>query len=173
MKTQLNLKNTIALIAVLLIWGYLIKSKFNFFSNENTEAIAPTASNFVSPKIYSKDTFALVLSDHDPFLSGKGYSQYKPQKQINTNGVNQNRTPIVQPQKVMPDAKTMVWPRIAYYGYVKNRTKGKKQACLIGINQSMQKMTMGETQNGVTLTHIYHDSIRVTFNQTSKTILKE
>ncbi len=173
MKTQLNLKNTIALIAVLLIWGYLIKSKFNFFSNENTEAIAPTTSNFVSPKIYSKDTFALVLSDHDPFLSGNGYSHYTPQKPINANAVNQNRTPIVQPQKLVTNNQPIVWPKIAYYGYVKNRTKGKKQACLIGIDQAMHKMTIGETQNGVTLTHIYHDSVRVTFNQMSKTIIKE
>lgn len=172
MKTQLNFKNTIALIAVLLIWGYLFKSKFNFFSDKNTDTLAPTQSNFVAPKIYSKDTFELALTNHDPFLSSKG-SSFKPKKQSNTNPSFQAKKNSIHLQNIVPKNTTIDWPNIAYYGYVKNRTKGKKQACLITINKSLKKMTMGETQNSVTLTQIFHDSIKVTFNQTTKTILKE
>lgn len=169
MNKKFNIKNVLALIAVIVIWGYVMKTKFGFFSSDTNDTIVSVKDTYFLPKTYAKDTFELSLTTKDPFLGGKSYTaavNYLPKQSANTNGG-------YRPTKLFPTnvIKTTVWPKISYYGYVKNRTKGK-QACLIQINTRTNKMFLGDKKNDITLTAIFKDSVIVQFGKEIKTIKK-
>ncbi len=163
MKGSLNIKNVMALIAVALVWGYLVKSKFGLFETEELIDTSFVGTNIHSAKPYDKDTFKLKLVAKDPFLGGKRF----------ITKTNSNLKPNLQPQLKAPSIlKIKKWPNIAYFGYVKNRTKGK-QACLVQINSHTSKMFLGSIHNEVILKSIFKDSIRVVFQGEVKTIVKD
>ena len=161
----LNTKNIVAFIALILIWGLVIKNKFGLFSNDTNLSVnnsydVPIKNN------YLKDTFQLVLTGRDPFLNSKikNSTNHSVKKQF-------NKTHVPQKKITPPIIKNIKWPSIKYYGYVKNKTKGK-QACLIKIESNLYQMHKGNIKQNIELVQIYKDSIQVKFNQEFKTILK-
>jgi len=114
---------------------------------------------------YGLDTFELKLTAKDPFLGGSRFlpkiNSYSEINQLSKQNIQKNIVPV----------KNVKWPNIAYFGYVKNRTKGK-QACLVQINGSISKMFLNSKNNEVVLKSIYKDSIKVGFNDEVKTIVK-
>jgi len=166
MKKSLNIKNVIALLAVLLVWGYLMKSKFGFFETQDEYNSYSEYSITPLMKQYNKDTFELKLTTKDPFLGGKNF-KVKSNSNLKTN----LQPSLHSKNKVTPVVSKKRWPNIAYFGYVKNRTKGK-QACLVQINGSTSKMFLNSKNNEVVLNAIYKDSIKVGFNDEVKIIVK-
>jgi len=167
MKKSLNIKNVIALLAVLLVWGYLMKSKFGFFETEDEYNSYSEYSITPLMKQYNKDTFELNLTAKDPFLGGKNF---KVKSNSTHNSQSRSRLKVQSISQPIKDIKR--WPSIAYFGYVKNRTKGK-QACIVQINGSTFKMFLNSKNSEVVLKTIYKDSIRVSFNDAVKTIFKK
>jgi len=167
MKKSLTIKNVIALLAVLLVWGYLMKSKFGFF--ETQEEYNSYSEYSITPlmKQYNKDTFELELTAKDPFLGGKNF-EVKRNSNLKTNF----QPSLHSKNKVTPVVSKKKWPNIAYFGYVKNRTKGR-QACLVQINGSTSKMFLNSKNNEVILKSIFKDSIIVNYYGEFKTILKD
>lgn len=170
MKENLSLKNIVALIAVVLIWGYVFKTRFNFFGSDTELAVSTVQESFYLPKQYGKDTFQLNLTNSDPFLKGIHY------KKKQTNSSNQSNTFLNKKRIIKPSnnntTKIKSWPKLSYYGYVKNKSKGKKQACLVEINNVVHKMSIGDEFYSVKLINVFKDSIIVSFEKELKTIKK-
>lgn len=171
MKSNKNIKNSLALIGVILIWGYVFKSKFGFFTPDLDQESVAYQEHFFQPKKYSKDTFELSLAVYDPFL-GKVASNLPKYttNQSNSSGNSNHKPSFIKTNTTTP--ATTSWPKIAYYGYVKNKSKGKQQACLVEINGVVNKMSLGEFVNDVKLTSIYKDSIIVQRGKEVKSIKK-
>ena len=163
MGIKFNLKNTIALVAVLLIWGYVVKSKLGWFDSGDSDVMAPTSFSIAPIKNYAKDTFELNLNPRDPFLGGKQFVQ-------NTNITTSNTNNISAPKNTnlgidLKNLKTSLkWPKIKYFGYVSNRNK-KNPACVIQIDSRTYNMHKGDENNGVILKSVYRDSIIVLFEE--------
>ena len=170
MGKKFNIKNTFALIAVLLIWGYVVKSKLGWFGSDSTDNAL--ASNFmIAPiKNFTKDTFQLNLNPRDPFLGGKKFVQSTAVSGVNNNNsaALKNVYPITRQKHTQASIQ---WPKIAYFGYVSNRNK-KNPACLIQINGRVHNMHKGDENNSVVLKSIYKDSVIVLFKEEFKTVFK-
>lgn len=166
MNKTLNIKNVVALIVVFFVWGYIMKTKFGFFDSEDELTSNVEYSMTPTIRLYKKDTFKLLLSPKDPFLGGKSFEERS------NSTPNTNRPSILQlKNKVLPLKIEKKWPSISYFGYVKNRAKGK-QACLVQINGIISKMFLESKVNDVCLKKIFKDSITVSFNGKIKTVLK-
>ena len=164
----LNTKNIVAFIALILIWGLVIKNKFGLFSNDTNLGVNNSYDVPIIKNNYLKDTFQLVLTGRDPFLNSKikNSTNHSVKNQTSSNKINAPQKNIKQ-----PIIKNIKWPSIKYYGYVKNKTKGK-QACLIKIESNLYQMHKGNIKQNIELVQFYKDSIQVKFNQEFKTILK-
>ncbi len=170
MKDLLNIKNIIAFIAFAGIWGYVGKKYFSSLESEPPGENIAIKQSFFTAKNYSKDTFELKLSLRDPFLNGKT-SFFNPNT-VTQNQTNHTDKPKQNPQP-LPFVKPLPvsWPNISYFGYVKNKVKGK-QACLVKINQQNHKMFVGDKISEVFLVNAFKDSIIVKYNENFKTVKK-
>lgn len=116
-----------------------------------------------------KDTFLLVLPNKDPFLDVKfSRTNLNPTNDMGSVGLNKkiNQSP---PIKVLPQ-KTL-WPKIQYYGFVKNRTKDH-QLCVISVDNKLQKMAIGESFNNLKILDASIDSLKIQFLGEIKSIPK-
>ena len=55
MSKKLNIKNALALLAVLLIWGYVIKSKLGWFGDDDSNNTISADFAMAPVKMYAKD----------------------------------------------------------------------------------------------------------------------
>jgi len=170
MKNNLSLKNIVALIAVILIWGYVFKTRFGFFNSESEVAQQTVTESYFSPKQYGKDTFELTLNNIDPFL--KNLKHQNTTNSIYTSKKNSTPKTVVKKNVFHQKPLHIQWPKIAYYGYVKNKSKGKNQACIVAINSQVKTMHPLDEVNQVKLISVFKDSIIVTFNGEQKVIPK-
>jgi len=167
MKSLINIKNGFALLLVIVVWGYVMKSKFGLFDSNDTSLITHVEEFNFSSQNYSKDTFKLELSSRDPFL-GTRANNVNHNRHVGAKVSKKNQHQI---SKLEKQTSVKSWPKLSYFGYVKNRSKGK-QACLIQINGQISKMFLGSKINDIQLKLIYKDSVVVLFNGENKTLLK-
>ena len=73
------------------------------------------------------------------------------------------------PEKVIPQ-KT-IWPKIQYYGFVKNRTQDHS-LCVVNIDNKLHKMAVGESFNDLKIISATRDSLQVQFKTEIKSIPK-
>ena len=169
-KSVLNTKNIIAFVVLIMIWGIVIKNKFGFFNNLDDDKLYNKSFNLsVVNHQFIKDTFELSLIDRDPFLNT---SQTIKKKGNNSNSININKKTPNQIIKQNITETKIIWPKVEYYGYVKNKTKNK-QACLVKIESNLYQMHLGQTYNKIKLIKTFKDSIVISYNKNIKTILKQ
>ena len=79
MKGALNIKNVIAFLAVILVWGYLMKTKLGWFDSDETFNTAFVDSAFffffveIDFKKYFSTNCAISSYDMVPFLSKSAF----------------------------------------------------------------------------------------------------
>ena len=99
MKKKFNIKNTFALVAVIVIWGYVMKTKFGFFNSDSDDTIVSVQESYFLPKKYTKDTFQLELAIRDPFLGGKKFVQSNSYSANQPSNVTGNRGVVQKPRQ--------------------------------------------------------------------------
>ncbi len=110
-----------------------------------------------------KDTFTLSLNDRDPFkASRKKTYQSKGRQQSKVTNKVKNNKPI----------KSLVWPRIEYYGFVK-REQNKTKKAFIKVNGKVHRKREREMIDELKIVNIYGDSIIVSLNSDNKTIKRK
>lgn len=154
--------NSILLISVLAIWGYVLYSKFY-----NGETVLSEDENLINNtpvrSHIKKDSFELRANYRDPFLGKASRPVYKPKK-------NQGKSTQINRKKKPPLKKTeQVWPTIRYYGLVKNASRKKSGTALISINGKTHHVNNGEKVDNIEVRSIQGDSIKVKFNKELKT----
>lgn len=155
-KQQLN-KILIAILVV--IWGFV---GFNFFSNysindsivplENPDVILNNISSVKSNR------FQLAEISRDPFLGNYIVKEKK--------GLNKS---IKKKRKVN---KKLPWPRIEYFGYVKNENS-KKPLVLLKVNGRVKRTRKGEKLEGFVINSVYNDSIIISMGKEKRVIKKK
>jgi len=151
-KKQLN---KVLIVALAIIWGVIIFKYVSPFFKSN-EAVAeftgiPIKSKF---KSFKRDTFLLKTIKRDPFLG----ASFK----IKKSGI---RKPLKR--KIRSNNKNVIWPRIAYLGFVKSN-KSKRKLGLVRINNQMHRVRKGTVINGVLVFEIQEDSVGLRFNNDKK-----
>lgn len=166
-KKQLNI---ILILIVLGLWSTIAYKSLNrFFSNDIANNSNPNSNIGFNLKKIKKDTFLLQNLHRDPFLDRTLIEEH------NTTGITSSnivvpKTKIVRP-KVITTKPIPVWPSIAYYGYIKSYQKSE-ELVLVKINNQLEKMRKNQNIDGVTILHVFKDSIEVEFHKQKKYILK-
>lgn len=143
---------------VFAIWVYVF---YTLFGNKEKPDDAHHFVNSI-PSIKVKeipvDTFSIVSNYRDPFLDRNYISERTTNKS----------TPVVKPTPVTIQAVT-AWPKIAYFGIIKNQT-GNKQLALLQINGKQHRLQLNESVNEITLLKVTKDSVEVKFGKELKYI---
>lgn len=153
--------NSILIVLLVAIWGgviykYFIKKKIA--APENALHSKGMAIDYT----IAKDTFVLQLNSRDPFKASKRrrtQSNTTPQTKSSTNRAKQPK-------------KTLVWPNIQYYGFVKS-APNKTRKALVKINNRLHRKREREVIDEVKLVKAYSDSIIVMFNKEKKTVRRK
>lgn len=157
--------NGVLIVFLIAIWGSVIYKYFVKKTVVLQESKIYGDINYNVDHTITKDTFTLSLNDRDPFkASRKRTSQAKQQKQQQSkaSGKTKNSKPI----------KSLVWPRIEYYGFVKSAQNETKMA-LIKVNGKIHRKREKETVDELRIVKAYSDSIVVSFNKENKIIKRK
>ena len=139
----------ILLIVVAIIWFQVFaRVKGSFFGEEAPEHQPIKNSMVMAPKV--KDTFALNANYRDPFQDG-GFTAVE---EINENEIEQ----LMERPKPPPP---VYWPKIKYYGIVRN-TESTKPLAIVNVDGVQLMLRKGEEIfDGIKLSAIGRDSILV------------
>ncbi|MFN3753691.1 MAG: hypothetical protein ACK4R1_06500 [Flavobacterium sp.] len=131
----------------------IVTTEHNFNTSFNSKAIA-------------KDTFTLGIITRDPFLNGirtekKVYkSNYTGPKKSNIKAL---------PKKIVP---TTPFPLVKYYGFIKSTTDNK-ELILLSVNGKFSRVKLNEEKDGIKVTSLQKDSIKVSYNKEFRWFLKK
>lgn len=148
---------------VLVVWGLIIYRVFAAGGSDDNQ-IAPTAT--LHPKeayndyAIPKDTAHLLLNYRDPFGIIKTKDTVEiPLKNLIHKGVMN-----------LPAKPAFNWGFIQYSGYIRN-PDSKKMIALVSINGKNEMFSEGEVKDNVKLIKNFRDSIKISFNGTTKFIV--
>lgn len=164
MKKKINI---VLLVFVLGLWGIVIYKYVNrFFLEDN---IPVTEHNFIASfnsKAIAKDTFTLGIITRDPFLNG-----IRTEKKVYTSNYKSSKKSVVKvlPKKVVPITP---FPMVKYYGFIKSTT-GNKELILLSINGKFSRLKLNEKKDGLMVTSLQKDSIKVSYNKEFRWFLKK
>jgi hypothetical protein len=156
------------LIVVAIIWyNVFFRIKDNIMG-ENL----PVADNMAIAKMYKtqpRKEFTLKANYRDPF-SSKGSS---------ITIASTNTTPQIPVQPVFkepklppPPPKVHHWPKIKYFGTVKNNSS-KKALCIVNIDDMLFNLREGESVlDGIVIKKIYRDSLYIQQGKNFKMVKK-
>jgi len=150
----------ILLPVTLVIWGGVI---FRILSNPGDDDPLPVSGEMTEtdqPSVVNpKDTFKLFLDYPDPFLGRR--SQSKITEDTHRKSFSDIKAGIIKkPQK---------WPKIKYYGLVKNAKTNLRKVNL-SIGQKMYLLNNKDRVDNLRLEKIYKDSVIVSLRHEYKTI---
>ncbi len=153
-------KNTIAIVAVIVIWGYVGLKLNDYFQAEGQDiAYVPPAKNTID-MLFRKDTFDLKLDYPDPFLrSGRSRqtSAYtKPSAPSSTK----------PKAKTKPDPVTS-WPTIAFNGTLKSNQSEEPRG-ILKVGDKSDWVRVGDYLGGVKVLTLSKNEIQLEFNGESK-----
>lgn len=157
-----KLKTIALLIVVLLIWG---KITWDVFFQDDTVEYEQTAQVQFEKMIAQeggKPKYELQEIVRDPFL-GKSTSSVPPRQKTVKKVV---KLPSVQEPK-----KEIVWPTIAFQGYVKDNSNGSPKA-FVKVNDQFSTWTEGDSLQELVLAKVFKDSIIVSYADQTKAIKK-
>ncbi|MEP1490164.1 MAG: hypothetical protein ABJK28_17225 [Algibacter sp.] len=155
--------NSTLIVLLIIIWAAVFYKYFGDSKqlSENTIAINALALNG-QDYLVTKDTFLLELTDRDPFRVSRKIKRKssklpksKPKSAVKTN-----------------KKKSIVWPTIAYHGFVKGDRKNTR-LILLKIDNRLYRKREKEIVNEITLVKAYDDSLIVSLNKNNKTITKQ
>lgn len=158
MKKKLNI---VLLFLVLCLWGVVIYKYVNqYFSKAEPLGLAALTNHSTTNKIIKKDTFELNPIGRDPFLgSSTGI------KRIRINSTRIYRMKEIK--KELP--KPTKFPNVQYYGYIKAIDKAQ-ETVLMSIEGRFSRLHLNQEKDGLKVTVLNKDSIKVYFNKESKWI---
>jgi len=163
-----KIRNRILYIAVACLWGIAIYRTYNNYqTKQENEELAIVNTPSISPIQFNKDTFELELPDKDPFLESGWTPTIKIENSSSNNSTNNLN--IVKKEIVKPTEK--VWPKIEYFGFVKNRNKNST-LCLLKIDGQLMQLSKGQNEKGILVNNVYKDSVLVVFDGERKTVRK-
>jgi len=143
---------------VLLVWGYIGYSIFNY--GETEEEIAPIkVGTIISDESNSQRKKVLLLNYKDPFLKG---NLYKKSKSVNAVS---NKAPIKKVEVPID------WGQVTYNGFIHNN-KNQKKVALLNINGRQVLAKVGEQINELIIKSIRQDSILIQKTNASKWFTK-
>jgi len=165
-------KITLAVIAVCLVWGNVLRKWYvNYQAEQELEVSEQNYSKLdFSPLLLKKDSFDLILPDVDPFLKK---SKYQNNTQISQAVIPSDKKKIVNPRKTQKETSTIkqTWPQIKYLGFVKNRDQNTT-LCLLQINNRSYHVQKGGAESGVLVSQVYRDSVHLVFQGEERTFMK-
>lgn len=155
----------VLLIVVAAIWyNVFFRIKDNLAGSDETF----TETNSVAKmyKSHKREEFDINANYRDPF-SGK---KSKPVEV--SNPVPVNPIPVYKEPKLPPPPKVHHWPKMKYFGTVKN-SASKKPLCIINIDDMLFNLREGEAVlDGIVIKKIYRDSIIVQQGKNFKVVRK-
>lgn len=139
----------ILLIVVGIIWVQVFsRIKGTWFGEEISASELTRTSHPIAPK--AKDTFDLNANYRDPFQGGA----YTQEKEIDPDKEKEF-------ERLKPPPQRVFWPKIRYYGIVRN-TESTKPLAIVNVDGVQLMLRKGEEIfNGIKLTVVGRDSILV------------
>ena len=151
------------ILVVGAIW-YQVFMRVKSNLTEETTIAAAQAIGDKQLKSFHRDHFHLDASYRDPFTGNT------VQKETSSSD---NPAPIVPQLPKVVVKQEIQWPRIAYYGFVRN-TKSTVPRALIGVDGEMFKLKTGEEAlDNLQVVHIWRDSIQFRYQKKMKTFRKK
>lgn len=167
-----NKTTTYALLGVvLLIWGYI---SYKIYSGiKGDDIVIPQTSTISKLKDTTKtvdENYELILNYRDPFLNK--LKQTEPL----LNSIQRPKINTVNSGKVVKTKPVVIqepihWETIVFKGCIKNPTTNKTIA-MVQFENMQHMLAEGSEIKGLKLLKIYRDSIKVTYKNVSKTLLK-
>ncbi len=153
-----NKKVTYLLVPVVIaIWLYVFYTLFWNKDKTNIGTVPFTNSARQSKLMQIPlDTFSISAAYRDPFLD----RNYVSERTTNIP------THVVKAVPVTIQATT-AWPKIAYFGIIKNQT-GNKQLALLQINGKQRRVQLNESIDEIQLITTTKDSVQVKFGKELK-----
>ena len=155
------------LIVVAIIWYNVFYRIKENIMGENL----PVTDNMAIAKMYKtqpRKEFTLKANYRDPFSSKGSSGSIAP-----TNTTPQIPVqPVYKEPKLPPPPKIHHWPKIKYFGTVKNNTS-KKALCIVNIDDMLFNLREGESVlDGIVIKKIYRDSLYIQQGKNFKMVKK-
>jgi hypothetical protein len=152
------------LVVVGIVWyNVFFRIKDNFFTEETV--LPSTENRTLKRPTFHRDTFQLHADYRDPF---HGVTKTEEVKTLDPNVVN-TFTP---PKPTPPPPKPHHWPKIKYFGLVKNQN-AKSALCILQIGNSLYNLREGEmTQDNIEVRRITRDSVILAQGKYGKVVKK-
>lgn len=146
-KSLIN-KGLIAVVAIVwLLIGYRLVNNF-FGKSEIMEYQAPLETA-MPENLLKRDTFQLSLLKRDPFLGTYAKSSKKSR-----NTATISNTPIIR------TPKTVQWPKIEYYGFVKSENNSSP-LLLFKVNDKLHRIRKRGKIDELLVKEVYEDSVLI------------
>ncbi|MCF6133372.1 hypothetical protein [Flavobacterium wongokense] len=165
MKKKLNI---VLLLLVLCLWGAVIYKYVNqYFSKNEPVSYVNTANYSTKTEIVKKDTFELNRIARDPFLGGYA-SVVKSNNSNSVRRVFPRREVKKEPLKV----NISRFPNVQYFGFIKAIDKTSQEMILLGVDGKFLRLHLNQDSDGLKVTALNKDSIKVNYNKETKWIPK-
>ncbi len=159
MKKKINI---VLLLFVLCLWGTVLYRYVNqYFIKNEPLAVANTKNFSAKDEILKKDTFELKTIVRDPFLGS--YAGV---------GKQTMRSKRVLPKKEKKETPKVTYkalfPNVRYFGYIKSIDNKAQETALLSIDGKFLRLHLNENRDGLKITTLTKDSIKVSYNKESK-----
>jgi hypothetical protein len=147
-----------------LVWGLVI-----YQIVQSLEAPAGGSRPGSGPKVLAEerivepDTFSLLLSYRDPFLSNRPVRSKEQDLDI---FLNRPALSVAQPRPVanQPGPAPIVWPHMEYMGLIENGAK-KAKVAMVRVGEAEHLLREGQVVDGVKLAKLLPDSVLVEYKK--------
>jgi hypothetical protein len=149
-----KIRNRILYVVVAGLWGIAIYRTFGTYLSGEQQKEMPEVFSLppVSPALFNKDTFELLLPERDPFL-GNSWTAVTKNEILSSSEKPKNEI-----KKEVPVRVEKNWPAVEYFGFVKNRNKNSTLS-LVKIDGRLVQLSKGEEHDGIVVSNVYPDSI--------------
>ena len=158
-------------IALLAVWGLVGFQLYSKMGNKN-QAYIPFTEKPIEQLPQQRDTFALLANYRDPFL-GKKLKRTKtnvsPSK-VRSTKAKANPAKAVKPKPKPKPKKSIVFPKMIYKGHIS--LKQGREVALVNVDGKSLNLAWGERYGELTVTKIYEDSLKVSYQGEEQLILK-
>ena len=163
MKKKINI---VLIVFVVGLWGTVIYKYVNrFFLEDNNPIVEHEFTASFNSKAIVKDTFTPGLISRDPFLNSIKAEKKVNRTQRKNNGI---KAPKFIPKKLV----VTQFPVIKYYGFIKS-TSRNKELILVSINGKFSRLKLNEDKEGIKVTSLQKDSIKVMYNKEYRWFFKK
>jgi hypothetical protein len=150
---------------VLLIWGAIFYRIFIHLDRDNNTPVTNLGTRYLDNKDDVSDSFSLVASYRDPFLSG-----YQPQNNTITENIEVfTRGKTESPQK--ESKQDIVIPELKYFGLITN-FKNNRKVGLFRLNNKNILLKEGDIQDEFKVVNLFNDSVKIIYRTIKKTFKK-